>query len=82
MHLGKGGGAAPKDAGRSGRESNYSFVGRGRRLRPDGTPVGSGEGRGKRPKGRSKPAPEDEPEPEAEAEAEPVLPVRRGGPSG
>ena len=76
--LRKAGRVAPTDAGRSRRESNYSYDERGRRLRPDGTPMGSGEGTDKRAKGRSKPAPE--PEPEAEPEPEPERPGRRGGP--
>ena len=76
--LRKAGRVAPTDAGRSRRESNYSYDERGRRLRPDGTPRGSGEGTGKRAKGRPKPAPE--PEPEAEPEPEPERPGRRGGP--
>lgn len=34
------------DAGRDRRQSNYAYDKKGRRLRPDGTPVGSGEGAG------------------------------------
>jgi len=74
--LRKAGRVAPKDAGRSRRESNYSYDERGRRLRPDGTPMGSGEGTGKRPKGRAQPA--REPEAEPEPEPEPERPARRG----
>jgi hypothetical protein len=34
------------DAGRDRRQTNYAYDKKGRRLRPDGTPVGSGEGAG------------------------------------
>jgi hypothetical protein len=46
VELGEGGGEAPRDAGRDRRETNYRYDERGRRLFPDGRPMGSGEGAG------------------------------------
>ncbi len=46
VELGEGGAAAPLDAGRDRRETNYTYDEQGRRLFPDGRPMGSGEGAG------------------------------------
>jgi hypothetical protein len=65
---------APKDAGRSRRQSNYGYDEKGRRLRPDGEAMGSGEGTGRAQRLRDRDrVPEiEEAPPETSEDVEPV----------
>lgn len=78
---GAGGGL---DAGRDRRQTNYAYDKKGRRLRPDGRPVGTGEGAGdtdaeEEPSEAAEPEASEAAEPEPEPEPKP----RRGrGPAG